>query len=119
MGSGTKRNIKSALVAVGSVIVAAALFLFLNGGDKDAIWRLFGFEPLITKHICQIKSPQGISNFSEYWDGHNRVVHFEVERLCDHQKTSGNMFADDYKKLWDRVKADVVPGTEKEIILNP
>ena len=119
MTGATKSKILGVLSVAGAIIVWGGVYWFFHRSDEYAIWRLFGFEPVITKRICQIESPEGISSFSEYWDDRNKVVRVEVERLWDHQKKSGNMSADDYKKLWDQLKEHVVPGSEKEVILNP
>jgi hypothetical protein len=112
-------KILGVLSIVGPIALVAGAFWFVHRGDKYAISRLFRHEPVTTSYIWQTESPEGISNFREYWDDQNKVVHIEVERLWDHQKKSVVMSAADYKKVRDKLKDHLVPGSEKEATVNP
>ena len=65
-------------------------------------------------HSFVVKSPDGLtrSQVRETMDGDN-AVRVEIERLNDHQKTSERMSVSDWNELYERLKDNIEPGTNK------
>jgi hypothetical protein len=73
---------------------------------------------MTTYHSFVINSPDGTvkSKVTEWMDPDNDViVHVRIEHLTgDHEKKQIEMSVPEYKDLWERMKDNVEPGSDKE-----
>ena len=75
--------IRKRVASVVGVVIAIAV-IGLTVTQKEGIWRVLGFEPMLTVHSFVVRSPDGtISKVSEYMDGDD-TVQVDIERLNDH-----------------------------------
>ena len=102
------------VILVGVAVVGYFALITIVRLQKEGIWGLLGYETMVTVHSFVVKSPDGLieSQIREGMDGDN-AVRVEIERLSDHKKTSQRMSVSDWNKLYERVKNDIEPGTNK------
>jgi len=101
-------------ILVGVAVVGYFALIMLVRLHKEGIWGLLGYETMVTVHSFVVTSPDGLirSQVRESMDGQN-AVRVEIERLNDHKKTSQRISVSDWNELYERLKNNIEPGTNK------
>jgi hypothetical protein len=101
-------------ILVGVAVVGYFALIVLVRLQKEGIWGLLGYETLVTVHSFVVTPPDGLirSQVRESMDGEN-AVRVEIERLNDHKKTCQRMSVSDWNELYERLKNNIEPGTNK------